>query len=94
MRTGDDMPSDLEDDLPTSHALADCWAEFAERVLPAVGGTQHAEAQVAFDFGAMYVLQLTQQVIAERSNEAVSLALQMLEAELEQFVKSHAIAMQ
>jgi hypothetical protein len=25
------MLSDLEDDLPTSHAIADGWAEFAER---------------------------------------------------------------
>jgi hypothetical protein len=33
----------------------------------------------------------TQQVIVDRSTEAVSLALGMLEAELEQFMKSHTI---
>jgi hypothetical protein len=87
------MRSDF-DDPPISHAIADGWAEFAERVLPSVHGTEHAEAQVAFHFGAMYVFQLTQQVIADRSSEAVSLPLEMLEAELEQFVKSHAIVIQ
>jgi hypothetical protein len=87
------MPSNI-DGPPTGHAIADGWAEFAERVLPSIVGTQHAEAQVAFHIGAMYVLQLTQQVIVERSSEAVSLALEMLEAEFEQFVKSHAIVIQ
>jgi hypothetical protein len=36
------MTSDTEDDLPVSHAIADGWAEFAERVLPSVSGTEHA----------------------------------------------------
>jgi hypothetical protein len=49
-------------------------------------------AVVAFHFGAMYVLQIAQQVIADRSGEEVSLALGMLDAELEQFMKAHAIA--
>ena len=60
------MPSEIDDDPPVSRAIADGWAEFAERVLPAVRGTKLAEAHVAFHFGAMYVLQLTPQVIADR----------------------------
>jgi hypothetical protein len=63
-------------------------------VLPTIGGTNHAQAHVAFHFGAMYVLQIAQQVIADRSGEEVSLALDMLVAELDQFMKSHAIAIQ
>jgi hypothetical protein len=42
----------------------------------------------------MYVLQIAQQIIAERSGEEVSLALGMLDAELDQFMRSHAVAMQ
>ena len=42
----------------------------------------------------MYVLQLTQQVIADRSGEAVSLALDMLSAELDEFMKAHASVIQ
>jgi hypothetical protein len=85
------MASDIDEDPPVSHAIADGWAEFAERVLPSIHGTKHAQAHGAFHFGAMYVLQLTQQVIADSSGEAVSLALKMLNAELDQFMKAHAI---
>jgi hypothetical protein len=74
--------------------LADGWSKFAETVLPTIGGTNHAEAHVAFHFDAMYVLQIAQQVIADRSGEEVSLALDMLDAELDQFMKSYAIAIQ
>jgi hypothetical protein len=88
------MPSDIEDDPPISHAIADGWAEFSERVLRGIHGTTHAEAHIAFHFGAMYVLQLTEEVIADRSSEAVSLALDMLSAELDQLMKSHAIVIQ
>jgi hypothetical protein len=49
---------------------------------------------VAFHFGVMCVLQIAQQVLAERSGEEVSLALGMLDAELDQFMKAHAIAIQ
>jgi hypothetical protein len=94
MRKNDDMPNDPEDDLPTSHAIADGWEEFAKRILPSIVGTPHAEAKVAFHFGAIYVLQLTQEMIAERSSEAVSLALEMLGAELDAFLKAHAAAIQ
>jgi hypothetical protein len=68
------MPSDIDDDLPTSHAIADGSEEFAERVLPSIGGTDHAQAHVAFHFGATYVLQIAQHVIADRSGEEVPLA--------------------
>ena len=47
------MPSDIEDDPPISHAIADGWANFAETVLPTIGGNKHAQAQIAFHFGAM-----------------------------------------
>jgi hypothetical protein len=60
---------DLEPTL--SHAIADGWAEFTERVLPAIQDAEHAEARVAFYFGALYVLQLAQQVIADRSSGSV-----------------------
>lgn len=42
----------------------------------------------------MYVLQIAKQVIAHRSDEEVSLALAMLDAELDQFIDSHAIKVQ
>ena len=88
------MCNDIDDDPPISHAITDGWEEFAERVLPAIRGTEHAEAHVAFYFGAMYVLQLTQQVIADRSSDELSVALDMLNVEVDQFVKSHAIVIQ
>jgi hypothetical protein len=69
------VPSDIDDDPPVSHAIADGWANFAKTVLPSVGGNEHAQAHIAFHFGAMYVLQVAQQVIAERSGEEESLAL-------------------
>jgi hypothetical protein len=47
-----------------------------------------------FHVGAMYVLEIAQQVIAQWSGDEASLALGMVEAELEQFVKSHAIVIQ
>jgi hypothetical protein len=58
-----------------------------------VGGNKHAEAHIAFHFGAMYLLQITQQVVADRSGDEVSLALYMLYAELDKFMKSHVIAL-
>jgi hypothetical protein len=88
------MPNDIDDDPPISLAIADGWEEFAERLLPAIRGTEHAGAHVAVYFGAMYVLQLTQRVIEERSSDALSAALDMLDAELEEFIKSHAIVVQ
>jgi hypothetical protein len=88
------MPSDSNDDPPTNHAIADGWANFVETVLSSIGGTDHAAAHVAFHFDAMYVLQIAQQVIAEMSNEEASLALGMLDAELDQFMKSHAVVIQ
>jgi hypothetical protein len=88
------MPSDIDDDPPTSHAIADGWANFAKTVLPSIGGGEHAQAHIAFHVGPMYVLEIAQQAIAHWSGEEASLALGMVEAELEQFVKSHAIAIQ
>jgi hypothetical protein len=81
--------------LPADNlAVIDGWADFAQTILPTIGGTNHAQAQIAFHFGAMYVLQIAQQVIAERSGEEASLALNMLDAELDEFMKSHAITIQ
>jgi hypothetical protein len=88
------MPGDIDNDPPISHALADGWANFAETILPSIGGGEHAQAHIAFHIGAMYVLEIAQQVIARWSGEEASLALGMVEAELEQFMKSHAIVTQ
>jgi hypothetical protein len=88
------MPDETDDDPPISHAIADGWAKFAETVLPSVGGNEHAQAHVGFHFGAMYVLQIARGVIEARSGEEVLLALGMLDAELDQFMKAHAIAIQ
>jgi hypothetical protein len=79
------MPSDINDEPPISHAIADGWANFAQTILPGIGGSTHAEAHVAFHFGEMYVLQIVAQVVAERSAEEAALALGMLDAELEEF---------
>jgi hypothetical protein len=88
------MPSDIDDDPPTSHAIADGWANFAKTVLPSIGGGEHAQAHIAFHVGAMYVLEIAQQVIARWSGEDASLARGMVEAELDAFMKAHAIVIQ
>jgi hypothetical protein len=88
------MPSEVDLDPPVSHAIAKGWADFVQTVLPAIGGGTHAEAHIAFHFGAMYVLQIAQQVIADRSIEEVSLALELLDAELDRFMKTHAVPLQ
>jgi hypothetical protein len=85
---------DTDLDPPTSHAIANSWADFAETILPATGGDVHAEAHIAFHFGAMYVLQIALHIIAERSGEEASLALRMLDAELDQFMTAHAVVTQ
>jgi hypothetical protein len=38
-------------------------------VLPGVGGDKDAGAHIAFHFGAMYVLQIAQQMLALRSGK-------------------------
>jgi hypothetical protein len=58
MRNRGNHATDIDEDLPISHAITDGWEEFAVRGLPAIRGTKHAEAHVAFHFGAMCVLQL------------------------------------
>ena len=54
----------------------------------------HAEEHIAFHFGALYMLQLVGQIVVERSAEVAALALAMLTAELDEFVKTHSIAVQ
>ena len=49
-----------------SSVIADGWEEFAKTVLPTVGGTDQAEAHIAFHFGAMYALQIVKQVVAQK----------------------------
>jgi hypothetical protein len=88
------MPNDIDLDPPISHAIADGWADFAATILPAVGGDPHAEAHIAFHFGAMYVLQILEQVVEHGSAEAAALALSTLDAELDEFMKAHAVALQ
>jgi hypothetical protein len=46
---------DIHLDPPISHAIADAWTGF---------GDKHAEAHIAFHFGALYVLQIVEQVVA------------------------------
>jgi hypothetical protein len=88
------MPSDTDDDPPISHAVADGWTDFAATILPGVGGDTHAEAHIAFHFGAMYVLQILEQVVEHGSAESAALALSMLTTELEEFMKAYAVAVQ
>jgi hypothetical protein len=42
----------------------------------------------------MYVLQIVKQIVADRSAEDAALALGILSAELEEFMKAHAVAVQ
>jgi hypothetical protein len=42
-------------DPPTSGAIANGWADFAETVLPSTGCNKHAQAHIAFYFRAMYI---------------------------------------
>jgi hypothetical protein len=88
------MPTDTDLDSPVSHAITDGWADFAQMVLPGVGGDKDGEAHIAFHIGAMYVLQIAQHVLAERAGEEAALVLGMLDAEIEEFMQAHAVAMQ
>jgi hypothetical protein len=86
----------MDDDLepPICHAITDGWADFAQLILPGVGGDKDAGAHIAFHFGAMYVLQILEQVVEHGSAEAAAFALSTLTAELEEFMKAHAVATQ
>jgi hypothetical protein len=91
------MPSDIDDEPPISHAITDDgWADFAATVLPSIGGDENAPAHIAFHIGAMHVLEIAQEIIAQRSGEEASLVLGMLDRELDQFMKapSRAIVLQ
>jgi hypothetical protein len=88
------MLSDIDDDPSVSRAIGGGWASFEDTVLPSIGGNEHAQAQIAFQFGAMYVLQIAQQMISDSSNEEASLAWGMMDAELDEFIKAHAVAVQ
>ena len=88
------MSIDIDSDPPISHAIADGWANFSETVAPGIGGSAHAEAHIAFYFSAMYVLQIVKLIVADRWAEDAALALGMLDAEIEEFMEAHAVAMQ
>jgi len=88
------MPIKTPPDAPGSRAIADGWAHFAETVLPTIGGAEHAQAHIAFHFGALYVLQLVRQIVAQPSAEDAAAALGMLDAELEEFMSALAIMVQ
>ena len=74
--------------------IADGWADFAGTILPAIGGDTHAEVHIAFHFGAMYLLQVLDQVVEHGSVEAAALTLSMLTAELDEFMQGHAVKTQ
>jgi hypothetical protein len=76
------MASWITRDEPTSRVVAEGWTEFAQTLLPTIADTGQAPTQVAFYFGAMYLLHVVQPAIAGGSDEAVSLAFKLLEAEL------------
>jgi len=63
-------------------------------ILPGIGGSTNAEAHIAFHFGAMYVLQILEHVVEHGSAEAAAIALSALTAELDEFMKAHAVAVQ
>ena len=77
-----------------SHAIANGWAEFAETVLPSIAGSERGKANVAFYFGAMYVLQILEHVVARESAEAGAITLGMLSTKLDEFMKAHEVAIQ
>jgi hypothetical protein len=52
-RSEEIMPSDFDDDPPISHSIADGCSSFVETMLPSIGGTNHAQAHIAFHFGAL-----------------------------------------
>ena len=80
-----------DSDPPGGHAIADGWSTFTETVLPTIGGAEHAQAHIAFHFGALYVLQLVGEIVAQQSTEKAAAALGMLDAELAEFMSAHAI---
>jgi len=88
------VPNDTDLDDPISQAIANGWAHFAATVLPAVSGDARAEAHIAFYFGAMYVLQILENVVEHGSAEAATFTLSMLTAELKEFMKAHAVSVQ
>jgi hypothetical protein len=85
------MPSDIDDE---PHHIAEGWADFAATVLPSIGDAENAQAHITFYFAAMYVLQIVEHVVAHGWAEAAAFALSTLGAELDEFMKSHAVAIQ
>jgi len=53
-----------------------------------------SQAHIAFHIGAMYVLQILEHVVDHGAVEAAALALSTMTAELEEFMKAHAVAVQ
>ena len=88
------MPGDIDDEPPASRAIANGWEAFEETVLPSITGNERAKANAAFHFGAMYVLQILEQVVKHRSAEAAAVALSTLGAELEEYMDAHALTTQ
>jgi hypothetical protein len=80
------MASWITHDEPTSRIVADGWREFAQTLLPTISDTGQAPAHLAFYFGAMYLLHVVQPAIAGGSDEAVSLAFQLLQTQLSKFI--------
>jgi hypothetical protein len=83
------MSDDFDDDPPISNAIAEGWSEFSEKVLPTVGGTEIAQAHMAFYFGALHVLQVIEQIAENGCADAAELALSILTIELNEFIEAH-----
>jgi hypothetical protein len=85
------MTSWITRDEPTSRVVAEGWREFAQTLLPTIAETGHVPTQVAFYSGAMYLLHVVQPAIAGGSDEAVSLAFKLLEAELSELADARTL---
>ena len=88
------MSSDIDDNPPISHAIADGCEEFAEKVLPTVGGNEHAQVNVAFSFWHHVRAANRRAGCRTWVSRGGGARVEQLGAELDQFVKSHAVVIQ
>jgi hypothetical protein len=89
------MPKNIDGDPPISHAIADGSADFAETVLPCIGGADRAQAHITVHFGALYVLQIAHRrgLRPAQATSCRSLWASWMQSS-SNFMKSHVIALQ